>query len=52
MKDCDIYFKQDCTCEEKENCYENNGECPYMVMKEKCKNCNKDILECYECDKL
>jgi hypothetical protein len=49
MKDCQIYYKCNCTCTEDDCCYENDGSCPYMVIKEKCKNCKKDILKCYEC---
>lgn len=51
MKDCYMYYKQDCTCEEKDHCYDKNGVCPYAIVKEKCKDCDKDILECYECKK-
>lgn len=51
MKDCNIYYRMECVCNEKDICYENDGECPYMRVKEKCKTCNEDILECYICNK-
>ena len=51
MKDCQMYYRCNCTCEEEGVCYENEGVCDYIVVKEKCKSCNDDILKCYECKK-
>ena len=55
MKDCKIYFRKSCTCEEVDYCYENNGECKYMIDKKECIGCVnnvKDILKCYGCKKV
>lgn len=51
MKECYMYYKQECLCKEDNVCYDKDGSCEYSKEKEVCKNCTEKILPCYICDK-
>ncbi len=55
MRDCNLYYHNDCLCEDVK-CYdEENGACKYMKLKDVCKECiskNNDeysMKTCYDC---
>ena len=48
-KDCQIYYKTNCTCKDSV-CYDAKEGCVFEEEKEECIECsNTDILKCYEC---
>ena len=50
MKNCNVYFKLNCTCEQEGYCYDSEDGCIYAKDKEECLKCKStNILDCYEC---
>ncbi len=50
MKNCNVYFKLNCTCEQEGYCYDSEDGCVYTKEKEECLKCKStNILDCYQC---